>query len=219
MSNIGYLIIGGGGHAAALAEILINQNKPLLGVIAPNILAGHAVFENVQHYLQDDAVLTFSVDEVLLVNGIGAMPRQTLRKKVYERFSELGYTFATVIADSALVSDYALLAKGAQVMNNAVINIGSEVGENTIINTSVSVDHDCMIGAHCHLAPGTTLSGQVKVESNVHIATGSSIINNVIIGCNTIIGVGANITKSIPKYSIAYGAYSIIKGLGDRDVN
>lgn len=215
MSNPGYLIIGGGGHAAALAEILIKQNKPLLGVVAPKILAGHAIFDTVQHYLQDDDVLRFAVDKVLLVNGIGAMPRQTLREKVYTRFNELGYTFATVIADSALVSDYTVLAKGAQIMNNAVINIGSEIGENTIINTSVSVDHDCTIGAHSHLAPGTTLSGQVKVESNVHIATGSSIINNVTIGCNTIIGVGANITKSIPKNSIAYGAHSIIKGLGE----
>ncbi|KTF15212.1 NeuD/PglB/VioB family sugar acetyltransferase [Pseudoalteromonas sp. H105] len=215
MSNSGYLIIGGGGHAAALAEILIKQHKSILGVVAPNILAGHAIFDTVQHYLRDEDVLAFSTNEVLLVNGIGAMPRQTLREKVYTRFSELGYTFATVIADSALVSDYAVLAKGGQIMNNAVINIGSEIGENTIINTSVSVDHDCIIGAHCHIAPGTTLSGQVIVENNVHIATGSSIINDVSIGCNTIIGVGANITKSIPKYSIVYGTHSIIKGLGE----
>ena len=215
MSKPGYLIIGGGGHAAALAEILIKQSKPLLGVVAPDILAGHAIFDTVQHYLQDDDVLAFSANEVLLVNGIGAMPRQTFREKVYTRFSELGYTFAIVIADSALVSDYAVLAKGAQIMNNAVINIGSKIGENTIINTSVSVDHDCTIGAHSHLAPGSTLSGQVKIESNVHIATGSSIINNVTIGCNSIIGVGANITKSIPKYSIVYGARPIIKGLGE----
>lgn len=214
MSKPGYLIIGGGGHAAALAEILIKQNKCLLGVVAPDILAGHMIFDSVQHYLKDDDVLRFSVDKVLLVNGIGAMPRQTLRKKVFTRFSELGYTFATVIADSALVSDYALLAEGAQIMNNAVINIGCEIGENTIVNTSVSVDHDCIVGAHSHLAPGSTLSGQVKVESNVHIATGSSIINNVTIGCNTIVGVGANITKSIPQNSIAYGVHSIVKGLG-----
>ena len=213
MSNPGYLMIGGGGHAAALAEILVKQNKSLLGVVTPKILAGHAIFDSVKHYLRDDDVLRFSVDEVLLVNGIGAMPRQTLRKKVYTHFSELGYTFATVIADSALVSDYASLAKGTQIMNNAVINIGSEVGENTIINTSVSVDHDCVIGAHCHLAPGTTLSGEVKIESNVHIATGVSVINNITIGAQSIIGVGANVTKSINSKSIVYGTHSIIKGL------
>lgn len=211
MSSPGYLIIGGGGHAAALAAILIKQNKPLLGVVAPNILAGHAIFDTVEHYLKDDDVLTFAVDKVLLVNGIGAMPRQTLRKKIYTRFNKLGYTFATITADSALVSDYAALAKGAQIMENAVINIGSEIGENTIINTSVSVDHDCKIGAHCHIAPGSTLSGQVIVENNVHIATGVNIINNVTIGSESIIGVGANITKSVDEKSIAYGARARIE--------
>lgn len=214
MSKPGYLIIGAGGHAAALAEILIKQKKTLLGVVAPDILAGHAIFDSVNHYTQDDDVLRFSVDKVLLVNGIGAMPRQTLRKKIFTRFSKLGYTFATVIADSAIVSDYAVLAGGVQIMNRAVINIGCEIGENTIVNTSTSIDHDCIIGAHSHLAPGTTLSGQVIIEDNVHVATGANIINNISIGQNTIVGVGSNITKSIRDNSIVYGARAVIKGFG-----
>lgn len=214
MSNPGYLIIGGGGHAAALAEILVKQNKLILGVVTPSITAGHTIFNTVKHFLYDDDVLKFPVDRVLLVNGIGAMPRQTLRQKIHTRFTELGYTFATVIADSALISDFATLAQGVQVMNNAVINIGSDIGENTIINTSASVDHDCVIGAHCHLAPGTTLSGQVNIENNVHIATGANITNNVTIGAESIIGVGANIAKSVCAKSIAYGVRSTIKGLG-----
>ena len=213
MSNPEYLIIGGGGHAAVLAEILIKQDKSLLGVVAPDILAGHVIFDTIQHFLQDDDVLAFSVDKVLLVNGIGAMPRQTLRKKVYTRFSDLGYTFATVIADSALVSDHAVLAEGVQIMNNAVVNIGCQIGENTIINTSASVDHDCVIDAHCHLGPSTTLSGQVKVENSVHIATGVNIINNITIGAESIIGVGASIAKSVSARSLVYSARSTIKGL------
>jgi sugar O-acyltransferase (sialic acid O-acetyltransferase NeuD family) len=213
MSKSGYLIIGGGGHASALTEILVRQNKPLLGVVTPCITSGHTIFNTMQHFLHDDDVLKFPVNRVLLVNGIGAMPRQTLRQKIYTRFTDLGYTFATVIADSALISDFATLAQGVQVMNNAVINIGSHIGENTIINTSASVDHDCVIGAHCHLAPGTTLSGQVNIENNVHISTGANITNNVAIGAESIIGVGANITKSVCAKSIAYGVRSTIKGL------
>lgn len=217
MSNPGYLIIGGGGHAAALAEILIKQNKHLLGVVAPNILAGHAIFDTLQHYVQDDDVLKFSVDEVLLVNGIGAMPRQMLRKKIYTRFTELGYTFATIIDDSAEVSDYSSIGYGTQVMKNCVVNIGTVIAENTIINTATSVDHDCNIGAHCHLAPGATLSGQVTIGDNSHIATGVNVINNISIGENAIVGVGANITTSIPSNCIVYGALSVIKNLGDTD--
>lgn len=208
-------MIGGGGHAAALAEILIQQNKILMGVVAPTAPRGNGVFNNVNHYTRDDDVLKFSADEVLLVNGIGAMPRQTLRENIYTRFCDLGYTFATVISDTAFVSDYAVLSTGAQIMNNAVINIGTQIGINTIINTSVSIDHDCLVGSHSHLAPGTTLSGHVNVEDNVHIATGASVINNVTIGTGSIIGVGANVTKSVNAKALVYGARSSIKGLDE----
>lgn len=213
MSDLHYLMIGGGGHAASLADILLKQNKQLVGVVAPSITAGQGIFSGVEHFLNDDDILQFSTSEVILVNGIGAMPNQPLREIIYKRFKKLGYTFATVIADSALVSNYSVLADGAQVMNNVVINIGSKIGENSIINTSVSVDHDCVIGAHCHLAPGTKLSGEVKVENNVHIATGANIINGISIGTGSIISVGANVTKSIAPYSIAYGTRATIKGL------
>ncbi|KAA1166120.1 NeuD/PglB/VioB family sugar acetyltransferase [Pseudoalteromonas fuliginea] len=214
MSSTNYLIIGGGGHAAALAEILIKQNKKIIGVVAPKITAGEIIFDYVEHYLNDDDVLNFNTKDIKLVNGIGSMPYKSLREIVFNRFKKLGYVFATVVSDSALVSDYSVLADGVQVMNNAVINIGSRVGENSIINTSVSVDHDCSIGEHTHLAPGTTLSGQVIIENNVHVATGANVINNITIGNNTIIGVGANITKSVLPNSIVYGARSVIKGLG-----
>lgn len=217
MKNKDLLIIGGGGHAAALAEILIKQEKRIVGVVAPELTAGNKLFKDMDRFLDDDDVLKFSPEDILLVNGIGSMPYKSLREIIYTRFKKLGYEFASVIADSALVSDYSILKSGVQVMNNCVVNVGSEVGENTIINTSASIDHDCIIGAHCHLAPGTTLSGQVVIENNVHVATGVNVINNITIGHNTIIGIGANIIKAIPANSIVYGERVIIKGLDEND--
>ena len=217
MNNRPHLIVGGGGHAASLAEILIKQGANIVGVVSPQISAGKALFEGVPHYVSDDDILKFSPESTLLVNGIGSMPYQSLRESLYNRFRSMGYKFATVIADSATVSDYSALESGVQIMNRCVVNIGCTVGENTLINTSTSVDHDCKIGAHCHLAPGTVLSGQVVVENNVHAATGVKIVNNVTIGENSIIGVGANITKSVLPNSIVYGARALVKGVDSDD--
>lgn len=214
MKNKPLVMIGGGGHAAALAEILIKQKMNIVGVVAPELTAGHILFQGMERFLNDDDILKFRPADIRLVNGIGSMPYKSLREDVYNKFKKLGYEFATVIANSALVSDYSILECGVQVMNNCVVNLGCKVGENTIINTSTTVDHDCTIDAHCHLAPGTTLSGQVVIEKNVHVATGVNVINNITIGHSTIVGVGANITKSIPSNSIVYGARSVIKGLG-----
>jgi len=210
---LGYLIIGGGGHASALAEILLKQGKKLVGIVAPEIIAGQDIFKTIPHFKNDDDVLRFDKQEVMLVNGIGAMPRQNLRERLYHYYIQHGYQFATVIAESALVSEFAQLAHGVQVMNNAVINIGTRIGENSIINTSSTIDHDCTIGAQCHMAPGVTMSGQVTVDNNVHIGTGANIINNIVIERNVIISVGANVTKPVMKDSVVFGARSTIKGM------
>lgn len=218
MKNRPHLIVGGGGHAAALAEILTKQGTHIVGVVSPRITAGGVIFENIPHYLNDDDIFNFSPENTVLVNGIGSMPYQSLRENIYNRFKSIGYEFATVISDSAIVSDYSILHSGVQVMNNCVINIGCKIGENTIINTSSSIDHDCTIGAHCHVAPGSVLSGQVLIQDNVHLATGVRIINNITIGEQSIVSVGANVTRSVHAKSIVYGSRAIVKGL-DRDDN
>ena len=197
-------MVGAGGHASVLVDILLSQNKTILGIVAPS-KQDSKVLLGLHHYTNDDDILQFSPNEILLVNGIGGMPRTTLRQQVYQKYKSLGYKFATVIANNALLSSFCELAEGVQILNNAVVNTGTEIGENTIVNTSTTVDHDCKIGHHCHLATGVTLSGQVLLGNSVHVGTGANIINSVEIGSNCIIGVGANITKSIAGNTVAYG--------------
>jgi len=210
-SNKPVILIGGGGHAAGLAEIIQQQSREILAVVAPELSQSLQSLGSFMHYTSDDDVYKFSSDQVELVNAIGAMPYQVLRKAIFTRFKEQGYQFATVVADSAIVSPNTLLEEGVQVMQNAVICIGSTVRENTIINTSASIDHDCLIGANCHIAPGVTMSGQVNIEDGVHISTGANIINNITVGKNTIVGVGASVTADLQEGVVAFGSRLAIK--------
>ncbi|GAA65008.1 pilin glycosylation protein [Pseudoalteromonas sp. BSi20311] len=204
-------MIGGGGHAAALLEILLLQGRDIIAVVAPEITASKALFKDIKHFKDDNSILDFAPDEVELVNGIGAMPDSGLRTKIHIEFKSKSYEFATVIASSANVSVYATIARGAQVLANATICIGSEIGFGTIVNTSASIDHDCKIDTFCHIAPGVIMSGNVHVKESVHIGTGAKIINGIQIGKNAIIGVGANILKTLPDSAIAYGTRPCIK--------
>ncbi|MGY8836795.1 MAG: acetyltransferase [Enterobacterales bacterium] len=211
MKNKPLVMIGGGGHAATLLEILLLQGRDIIAVVAPEITAGQELFKDIKHFKNDHAILNFSPEEVELINGIGAMPYSGLRTKIHIEFKSKFYEFATVIASSANVSAYATIAQGAQVLSNATICIGSKIGFGTIVNTSASIDHDCEIDAFCHIAPGVIMSGQVYVKKSVHIGTGAKIINGIQIGKNTIIGVGANISKTLPDSAIVYGARPYIK--------
>lgn len=206
------ILIGAGGHAASLAEILLEQKREIIAVVAPSLTeSGANILSSFTHYTEDEKILEFDANKVELINGVGAMPKSGLREKIHKRFTQAGFTFAKVVANSAFVSPNTEIGEGVQVMRNATICLGTIIGENTIVNTRASIDHDCVVGKHCHIAPGVTMSGNVTLSDNVHIATGASIINGVQIGKRTVVGVGASVTKSIKENCIVYGAKAMIR--------
>jgi len=210
------LVIGAGGHAAVLVDILRLLKRPILAIVSPNTELKRAIFENIKHLNHDDDILQYTPDEVELVNGIGSIPngskKEQLRVKLYSSFKSKGYQFSNVISPQAIISPFATLAEGAQVMPNAVIQAGAFIGENSIINTSVVIEHDCQIGAHNHIAPGVIISGDVNIQDHVHIGTGVSIIQGINIQKNSIVGAGATITKDVLADTITHPARNFVKG-------
>ena len=82
-------------------------------------------------------------------------------------------------------------------MAGSVIQPGSVIGRNVIINTRTSIDHDCEISDHVHVAPGVTLSGKVKIAAGAHIGTGATVIQGINIGANSMIGAGAVVVSDV----------------------
>ena len=210
------LIIGAGGHAAVLVDMLKQLDQEIIALVSPEKTLGHAIFDGILHLQNDDDVLQYSPQEVTLVNGIGSIPANSknapLRTKIYQHFKSRGYQFSSVISPYAIISPYATLAEDVQIMANTVIQTGASIGENSIINTAAVIEHDCEIGSHNHIAPGAVLSGNVHTEEHVHVGTGASVIQGINIEKNTVVGAGAVVSKNIPSDSIVYPARSSVKG-------
>ncbi|EPC3541697.1 NeuD/PglB/VioB family sugar acetyltransferase [Aeromonas hydrophila] len=200
------LVLGAGGHASVLVEILRRQGRTPMAMIAPHLEAGCTALANIPCWHDEDKILSLSPDEVELVNGIGSLPGHRLRAELFARYQALGYHFARVVSPQAIVSDYVQLTEGVQVMAGAIIQTGARVGPNTIINTGAIVDHDCQIGADNHIAPGAVLSGGVMTGARVHVGTGAAIIQGIIIGNDTVVGAGATVTRSLDAARIAFAA-------------
>ncbi|WP_257574921.1 acetyltransferase [Shewanella algae] len=205
------VMIGGGGHASVLADILVSQGREILAVVSPDDIRQRSVFKGMTQLRNDDDVFAFHKNEVLLVNGIGMMPKSDVKRKINEHFLSLGYQFETVIADSAFVSSKSIIEPGAQILPMAIVQTGATVGRHTVVNTGALVEHDCCIGAYNHIAPKATLCGQVKTEDNVYIGAGSTIIQGISIGRGSIVGAGASINQSLEVNTIAYPARVTIK--------
>ena len=196
------IILGNGGHASVLTEILLLQNRDILGFTAPEEQMNSYGLE----YLGTDEIIeTYSSVEVDLVLGLGTVRISIVRQSIFEEMKKRGYTFATCVHPRAIISSAAILAEGVQIMAGAIVQAYAQIGENTIINTGSIIEHDCVIGSHVHVAPGVTLSGNVHIGDYSHIGTGTSIIQGIKIGRNTLIGAGAVVISNIGTNKKAFG--------------
>lgn len=205
------VLIGGGGHASVLADILLRQGREIVAVICPEDISQRDIFKGIKHLTSDEDVLRFNKNQVLLVNGIGVMPKSSLKKKINEHFLSLGYQFETVIDDSAFVSPFSKIETGAQILPMAMIQTGAIVGRHCIINTGALVEHDCKIGAYNHIAPKATLCGQVETKKGVYVGAGSTVIQGICIGSGAIVGAGVSLIQSLEGNTIAYPPRAVIK--------
>lgn len=210
------VMIGGGGHASVLTEILLTQGRNILAVISPEDVSQRSVFKGITTLEKDEDVLKFAKDKVLLVNGIGMMPKSSFKKKINEYFISLGYQFETVIAGSAFISPFSKIETGAQILPMAIVQTGATVGKHSIINTGAVVEHDCKIGAYNHIAPKATLCGQVETEENVYVGAGSVIFQSLVLGQETIVGAGAIVRNNLLSKEVCYPRRSVVTSYEDK---
>lgn len=192
--NKSIIIIGNGGHAAVLTEILLAQKKKILGFTAPTLEMNCF---SLPYLGTDDVILNFNALDVELVLAIGMIQPSPLREKIFNSFHKEKYQFKSVIHPSAIISPSVKLGKGVQIMAGVIIQTNTTIADNSIINTGALIDHDCQIGPHIHIAPGTKISGSVHIQQGTHIGTGSTIIQGIHIGKNCLVGAGAVVVNDI----------------------
>ena len=198
------VIIGGGGHASVLAEILLGQGREILAVVSPADISQREVFDGICHLKNDGDVLSFSPRNVLLVNGVGSLPKSDLKRKVNEHFLALGFRFETVISSSASISPFAKIGEGCQILHSVIIQTGATVGQHSVINSTALVEHDTSIGDYCHIAPRASLCGQVNVEEAVYVGAGATVIQGVTLASGCIVGAGSTILSDVQPNTITF---------------
>ncbi len=205
------VLLGSGGHAGVLMDMLCRLYLPLLGIVDPNRNA-NSDYHGAKILGGDDALSRYSPTDIELINGIGSIPYDKgVRYRLFTQFSKQGFRFKTLIDPAAFVASCVELGEGVQVMIGAMIQTGTKIANNSIVNTGAIIDHDCQLGKHVHIAPGAVLSGEVEIADNVHVGTGAHIIQGIKIGTASIIGAGAIVTKNVGDGQIVYPARSIHK--------
>ncbi|GAB4169404.1 MAG: acetyltransferase [Thalassobaculales bacterium] len=186
-----FVLLGGGGHARVVAELLRCLGRPVLGIVAPDPPRfGDLPMLGEAPELDPAAVA--------LANGIGYPGGDgRARHRAFLDWRGRGFAFPPLVHPSAVLARGIALAAGCQVHAGAVLQPGVELGENVIVNTRAAIDHDCRLGAHAHVAPGAVLCGGVAVGEGAVVGAGAVLLPGVTIGAGAVVAAGAVVTADV----------------------
>ena len=66
-----------------------------------------------------------------------------------------------------------------------------------IVNSSAIVEHDAVVGAFSHIAPGAVLGGEARVGCRSLIGTNATILPGVAVGDFIQVGAGAVVIRDL----------------------
>ena len=195
------VIIGAGGHAKVVIELVREQGGMIAGLTdsnaTPRLVLGVPV-------VGDDAALPR-----LLAEGVShafvAIGDNKARVAAAQAATDLGFVLITAVSPRACVSDSARLGCGVAVMAGAVINAEAVIDDLAIVNSGAVVDHDCRLERGCHVGPGAVLAGGVRVGAGALIGTGASVAPGRSIGAGAVVGAGACVVEDVDPGVVAVG--------------
>lgn len=190
------VIIGAGGHAKVIADIIKKNGDIVYGFLDDNIEKGTVITNDKSLKVIGDLNARFSLPithpGLEYIVAIGDNKR---RKEITEKMSNT--KFYTAIHPTAVIGIDVTIGEGTAIMANACINPSTKIGEHCIINTGAIIEHDNTIEDYTHISPNATLCGTVKIGECTHIGAGATIRNNLSIKDNSIIGAGSVVVKNL----------------------
>lgn len=187
------VIIGAGGHAKVIADIIEKSGDKVLGFLDDNLPKDITVIkeykvlgkiEECQELLSKNKGLYFII----------AIGNNYIRKNISEKYV---LNYYTAIHPASTIGMQVNIGEGTVIMANVCINSNAIIGKNCIINTGAIIEHDNVIEDYVHVSPNVTLCGTVKIGAFTHVGASATIKNNITIINDCIIGAGAVVLKDI----------------------
>lgn len=197
--KIPLVIVGAGGHAKVLADLIKAEGRFRLYGAVDAKPAGPAARLSRLTIIGDDAMLPRLKKQGVrhATVGIGANPRTAPRAANRRALTLLGFELPALVHPRAIVSPGAILSPGVQVMAGAIINPGARIGAGCVINTGAIIEHDCEIGPDAFVAPGAVIGGEAMIGDSSFIGLGARINPGIVIGPRAVVGSGAVVVKDV----------------------
>jgi sugar O-acyltransferase (sialic acid O-acetyltransferase NeuD family) len=147
--------------------------------------------------LEDYDVNSF---EVTIANG-----EPYIKKLIYDKLKAKNIKLATLIDDTAIISESAKIGEGAIITPYCSVSSLAVLGNNVELNTKSIVGHDVILGDHCVVSSLVNIGGASSIGESSYLGMGVQIKEVTQIGKDVIIGMGSVVYNDIPDEMIALG--------------
>lgn len=121
----------------------------------------------------DDAgILAKKYRDVLLVISPDS---SAAKRKLYKKYSEIGFSFATVISPRAYISKSACVGEGCIIQSGVNISSNAVIGKFCKLNTNCNIMHDVKIGSFSIIAPNAVVLGRSIIGEGVYIGANATV--------------------------------------------
>ena len=138
--------------------------------------------------------------EVAIASG-----EPSVRKAIYENLKANNVKLATLVDNTAIVSETAKLGDGVIVLAACYISSAAILENNVSLNAHALVGHDSILKENCVVSSAVNIGGNCTIGENSYIGMGAQIKQGINIGKDAIIGMGAIVYNDIPDCVIALG--------------
>ena len=176
------LLIGAGGHARAIVEMLRHANTPVHAYVDPN----PNNWLTARHFSNEDMVDENESDFTL---GLGGVSVSQLRRRlnIFCGLISRGWNPISVIHHTAAISDGAIIQPGAIVLETAIIQPDCHIGSATIINAGATINHGSEICDGTHIAPGAVVLAECRVGQSCMIGAGAVLLPGSVVPDDTLV--------------------------------
>lgn len=193
------------------ALILVAASGLAREVLASTRLSG---VTDVLGYLDDDPALADGqIDGIPVLGRISdatAYPtvsfvlcagKGAAREKIALALADLGIgsvRYATVVDQSAVVSEDSAVGAGSILLANVVLTAGVRLGSHVVVMPNVTFTHDDEVDDFATLAAGVSLGGRVHIRRGAYLGMNASVRQNVSVGSGATVGMAAAVLQDVP---------------------
>ncbi len=128
-----------------------------------------------------------------------------VRKALRDKLQQAGVRLASLIDDTAVVSETASIGAGVVIYPLCFVSGMANIGSNVAMIAGAMVGHDTIVGDNCVLSGHTNIAGACRIGSESYVGMGTQMKELISVGSSTIIGMGSVVYRDIPDEVIALG--------------